>query len=1217
MPSLNPDGCRSTDSDFPISYRGHVDPQAPAFFWILPEDPFATSCGYLDRDADGLLDWAEAELAWVFRPYFIFAQSESHAGRSHDPEMNGLQVFYPAHPIHQSMDGVTRSNSVTKLIRVKLVIAFQQDSTHSGDTESVSYELMSQRESTTEPFARWQLHAIRSQGCPDPSRCEPFPFETPNFVIATSLGGFHLVETGDSVAHIPVNMETYLKANGITEEGLSCEESPSRASMGTGICLPKVFISGNKHRPYLFPIICGACCHGSSHDQCGGGVEFPSCLGLPGVAYYSWYEYSGFQPFDDYLNLEAIASNRVRSPRYEETIGQYLGNIGEFHEDWLQGTTWGGVFFLSIFERPTLSKSAIHPTLDLAIFKCFGTKDMVQSFLADWESDYLIDHPNAFIDGYIQEIPNPRFIHYTSKTFAPPSPSTCVELDQQELMDSFGFLSRQDCNFDPLAAQLGFSGIAGLYANYPALLSDPAQREFLFDFWDSHFCGGLVPCELAADGKGADGFRSKFSGMTEPNQFRICGSVFFWDTDQDGVPDDLDCEPRNPYLQWDLDQDGHCDLPIPQGDLPACQEVCATLYFSMTHWSDAYVDCIRLCQGPHDNCSPLVSRFGVPYYDQNEASQCRSLMQKFDGALLWRCQRWFENHDQTDHNQNGIGDHCERRISNVRMDIRSDTYGMNQGFFSWCPDPTATVSAVLSNDREMGPSSKEMLSVGLCVCPGQTEASCRDDSAEELVLYCPSNPVADKINGDDYSTKDFAMDTSTGKYKYFYHPVEAASSRDLGVLTAQEELQRHIGTSPPPPNQDLLARWRDAMFQGTRTFLTFRTDRFREFPQFLSGDMLSTFPADPVVSTHDRYSKLKFSSPQVTSRIPTSEDWNPAEPSLEYDLLHIPPGTISYDPETDDLCVRFPRPVGQPVGYAEGSPLPVDPLWDPPRDLLDPLFGWIPSEDGAWRLFGVDPSSFQVRSYVALPSDINLRDTDLRFLRVDAALVGGDPGTWTTVAAALDRGTLYLRDPLQTGAWTQVPTGISTNQTVLAFHQATPETAWVISRRNLITAPTLQEVHLGSGSILRQQTLPDWTFVRVESLASPRMGEAYFLVNRPAHLLPNLWKLDKDGLRADLALPALVPPDRGALAVDGRMGKLYLVARAAMDRKASLWVHDLVTKTWTRLSDAVPVSMLREPRLALTGDRLVFSDLKDGRWWEWTQGRWIDLGNPLTREVGP
>jgi hypothetical protein len=381
--------------------------------------------------------------------------------------------------------------------------------------------------------------------------------------------------------------------------------------------------------------------------------------------------------------------------------------------------------------------------------------------------------------------------------------------------------------------------------------------------------------------------------------------------------------------------------------------------------------------------------------------------------------------------------------------------------------------------------------------------------------------------------------------------------------------------------------------------------------------MLETIPADPVVSTHDRYSKLKFSSPQVTMDIPTEDDWNPEAPSLEYDLLHTPPGTFSYDPETDDLCIRFPRPVGQPVGFAEGSPLPVDPLWDPPRDLLDPLFGWIRDEDSAWRLFGVDPASFQVRSYVALPNTVDLRQADLKILRVDATLVGGVAGAWATVAAALDQGTVFLRDPHQPGDWTQVPTTLPADQTVLAFHQASPDSVWVVGRQSMFSAPVLSEVNLGSGAILRQETLADWTFARIESVAAPRMGEAYFLIKRPAHLLPNLWKLDKDGLRADLALPAVVPPDRGTLAMDARMGKLYLVARAATDRKASLWVHDLVTKTWSRLSAAVPAVVLREPRLAFVGGRLVFSDLKDGRWWEWTRDRWVGLGNPLTREVGP
>ena len=489
--------------------------------------------------------------------------------------------------------------------------------------------------------------------------------------------------------------------------------------------------------------------------------------------------------------------------------------------------------------------------------------------------------------------------------------------------------------------------------------------------------------------------------------------------------------------------------------------------------------------------------------------------------------------------------------------------------------------------------------------------------------------------------KDFAWDSSIQQYKYYYHPLEAPSQRAMGALTSDAVLQAEIHPDYYfDQSQRFLARWRDVSYENERIFLTFRTDLFRQFPGFLPTTMLSTFPADPIVPTYGQYSKLKFSSPQILEysaqdnqtsmyRIPTQPTWNPEMPTVEYDLLNLPPGSLPYDPEADNICVHFPRPVGQPVGFAEGSPLPVDPLWDPPRDLLDPLFGWVRDEDGAWRLFAVQPSSFLVTSYVALPDTVALRQTAVKLLRIDAALVGGAAGTWATVAAALNQGTVFLRDPLQPGDWTAVPTALPADQTVLAFHQAGPDSLWVIQRQSLFLPPVLFEVHLNSGAILRQETLTDWTWARVESMAAPRMGEAYFLIKRPSHLLPNLWKLDQGGLRPDLALPALVPPDRGALAVDGRMGRLYLVARAATDRKASLWSYDFVTKAWSRLSDAVPARVLQEPRLALVGGqqpgdgrrtedgRLVFSDGKDGRWWEWTQNRWVDLGNPLTLEVGP
>jgi len=1226
---LNPQGCRSLDPDFPISLRGHANPTSPDYTWELPHDPFATSCGYLDRDADGVLDWAEAELAWVFRPFLVFDNDETYAGKYDDTWMNGVTVYYQIHPVEHSMDGVTSAGPDLRLLKLKLIIAFRRDLTHDGDTETFEMELSGIRGPGTGRFTRWRIHAILAGNCSDPSACAlHYGWADERVLSMSKTGEFRYYNPSifynPDYIDYPLNTQVYLNEYGVTETGTPCRQVSGMTPGSSGICLPKLYIAKNKHRPYLFKEICEGCCHGIGRDNCDGGIQMAACYGLPGAAVQQDEWRSGFEMLPQYLLHQGIQAFSWRSPVYVDTLVRYLGNVGEKH------------FTIRQMDESVRQRTlACRKVLENGYFEwpvsprvCFG--DALHHYLArmeqeeDCETACFLDPSCAGTSVVGEDLPNPAFLHYSTPHWGILELNTCITVDPDLL--GMGTLSRQHANTDPLAARNQYFGVAGLYSNYPREPGTQSRQEFLFDFWSSVFCGSKS-CDAQFMSEVAAGLKGKISVMPDADAYLTCPAIFFQDTDQDGAPDEWDCEPRNPYLQWDLDQDGHCDLPIPQGDLPACQEVCATLYFSMTHWSEAYVDCIRLCQGPHDNCSPLVSRFGVPYYDQNEASQCRSLMQKFDGALLWRCQRWFVNPDQTDHNQNGIGDHCERRISNVRVDIRADSFGTNRGHFAWCPDPTATVSAVLSNDREMGPSSKEMLSVGLCVCPGQTEASCRDDSTEELVLHCPSDPVADRINGDDYSMKDFAWDSRTGDFRYFYRPVEAASQRDLGTLTAQSKLDLEVHQDIEVPHQRLLARWRDAIFQGARVFLTFRTDQFREFPGFQPDSMLKTFPTETVVPTHDRYSKLKFSSPQILEpeavdnrtsecRIPTHETWNPEAPTVEYDLIQVPPGMFSYDPETNDVCVHFPRPVGQPVGYAEGSPLPVNPLWDPPRDLLDPLFGWIQDEEGSWRLFGVDPASFQVRSYVALPPGLDLREADLRFLRVDASLVGGAVGVWSTVAAALDRGTLYLRDPLQPGAWTQVPTGIPVNQTILAFHQATPETAWVISRRNLITAPTLLEVHLGSGAILRQQTLPDWTFVRVESLAAPRMGEAYFLIKRPAHLLPNLWKLDKDGLRADLALPALVPPDRGALAMDGRMGKLYLVARAAADRKASLWVHDLVTKAWTRLSAVVPVSMLREPRLALTGERLVFSDLKDGRWWEWTQGRWVDLGNPLNREVG-
>jgi len=1192
--------------------RGAPALNDPRFDWRLPTSPFSTQCGYLDRDGDGLLDWAETELAWAFRPYLVFDNAEGQAGNDTYENINGLTLLYQIHPLTESLDGETISDQSTKLLRLQVVLTFRRDLAHDGDTENYYVELVS-RDSG---FQTWSIHYLQWRRCKMTEGSLTEERHNRRYCGTFACDG---------------RVRSILLAEGKTQEGVPCGDS-------SDFCLPVIHVSKGKHGLYVSKSNCEGCVHGESiEEECDGGWSGPACYGLPGAFKLS----QGVTPPGFMTPTAFYAFKDVTDPQLIRHNQMYLGNVGELQFA-SRNQVWRRVMGVYLGAAPNDSASSVDeiilepsegasnfPIPIIKYWMCHGSEAEIeaaippaleQTYLDLQNQGWSLD-PNYHHNG--TNLVDPRFLHYPTRSpFDWPS-GTCMPLNEEELGESriLGSLDpvhvlAQPSDFWPYYLP---RGTIGQYANYP--------HEGVFDTLHADFCGG----NHSSPEKNCDAqlLRKIFSRLPwELNASQSCidrGLSFMNDSDQDGAPDDFDCDPLHPYLHWDVDQDGHCDLPVLQGDMTICQQICTELYSVASH-GNALGECVLRCQGPHDNCSPLVNRFGSPYGAESESGQCQSLTSWYDDAVLFRCRQWFQNADQADLNGNGIGDRCERGITDLRVEVRPETFGMNRGYFSWCPDPTATVSAFLSRDSSF--LTGGMLSVGLCACPGQTEASCRDDSTEPKTLYCPSDPVEDDVSGEDYSMKDFAWDSESQNFKYFYHPLEAPTPRDLGVLTSNSTLRGEVRQGTSVPDQGLLARWRDVLFENVRVFLTFRTDRFREFPGFSTATMLETFPSEAVVPTHDRYSKLKFSSPQILEqdaidnpwhpvRLPTHETWNPEAPTAEYTLFHAPPGTFYFNPEEDDVCVRFPRPVGQPVGYAEGSPLPVDPLWDPPRDLLDPLFGWITDENGAWRLFGVDPASFQVRTYVALPSGLDLRETELRFLRVDAALVGGDPGVWSTVAAALDRSTLVLRDPLQTGEWTQVPTQLPANQTILAFHQATSDSLWVIMRKNLFTAPVLFEVHLSSGAVLRQQPLPDWTFVRVESMAAPRMGEAYFLLRRPAHLLPNLWKLDRDGLRPDLALPALVPPDRGALAVDGRMGKVYLVARAATDRKTSLWVHDLVTKDWTRLSSAVPVSVPREPRLALSGERLVFSDLKDGRWWEWTQGRWVELGNPLTREVGP
>ncbi|MBU1410207.1 hypothetical protein KKC22_01705, partial [Myxococcota bacterium] len=510
----------------------------------------------------------------------------------------------------------------------------------------------------------------------------------------------------------------------------------------------------------------------------------------------------------------------------------------------------------------------------------------------------------------------------------------------------------------------------------------------------------------------------------------------------------------------------------------------------------------------------------------------------------------------------------------------------------------------------------EMLSIGLCACPGTGESNCRDLEQQPPLFTCPSDPELDIAGNEQLWKKDFAYNTDSGDFQYFYHPINVQSHQDLGVLTSNSALQEKTGLSNV--DQYLTVRWRDVQFQDSRVSVNFRMDRYQKVPGFAMGEILDAFPEGPIVPLQNVYSKVKFSSPRPTTSQPTNDDWNPQIPEVEFSLAHALPGSFYFqESQSGSVCVSFSRPVGVPVGYIEGSPTLVDPLGDPPRDLLDSIVGWIPDEDGDMRLFSVDAAALKVRTYVALPKAPDLRITEPRILRMDAAIVGGAPGYWADVVTVLDKGSLYFRLPDQEGPWTQVVTALPEKMTVLSFQQTDENQLWVVGRDKIFSPPSLYSVNLTNGALLSETPIAAWQWARIESMAAGRQGEAFFLIRQPAHLHPYLWKLDANGLVAELELPGLFPPGRGALAVDMTGGKIYLVARAQSDHRNSLWVFDRVSRFWTRLSNAVPAAILREPRLVFSGGRLLFMDLKDGAVFEWTQNRWLAHGNPLLRAVGP
>lgn len=145
------------------------------------------------------------------------------------------------------------------------------------------------------------------------------------------------------------------------------------------------------------------------------------------------------------------------------------------------------------------------------------------------------------------------------------------------------------------------------------------------------------------------------------------------DLDGDGLINNLDCEPYNQYLTYDLDQDGRCDERA--GGITQCRDECAQV-----HAGDSQAT--SLCQGQCDldNCrydTPFPVLLGTQYDGSHpNRAECEAVFkprlvpstpQEFVDVLYVAttttagnvCRTIFGNPTQQDTDGDDVGDRCE------------------------------------------------------------------------------------------------------------------------------------------------------------------------------------------------------------------------------------------------------------------------------------------------------------------------------------------------------------------------------------------------------------------------------------------------------------------------------------------------------------------------------------------------------------------------------
>jgi len=1140
-------------------------------------------------------------------------------------------------------------------LKITYIFIFRTDSMHSGDTEVFKTELISRRQSIQQDFTKWRIHYAQWRPCDSLDTSYKYWLTTdPDY-----------------------DLENILLTYGRTSSGSVCEDDRS------SLCLPTVYVSMGKHGLYFSEPDCAGCGHGGSQENCDGGWEGPSCLGLPGSfgpAGLASAANVGFQSPDDYF----AALNGATAGLQDFTAG-YLGNIGEHIPDRaFDGLTYHSyatelylhcwVYYVDgkepeshngfsedldegicvlpdsvvnvhdyieengLADEQKASRLLVSQCGDYCIGICSGDCRERRNCVPDDEnpscesacaSECSVlcdvvrdDHFEKYtLSSSVRGIPDPRYLFFPSDNGQ--TPLTQVEgCRQNEDLPSYGSLSLGSELLDALpdSGELGIRGIHGMY-NY----------EYIWDMNNDFFCGGqrlgeYGPCQnYALDGVAAGVINDKLSPLDDLFNAELMehDPTMSQDIDQDGVPDDLDCDPMNPYLTWDIDKDGACDLEVAADLRPYCVAVCQL----GVRTDDEISACEWKCSHP-DNCSPLSRNTDGAYYPMGTSGTCHDVTLRYNNSMQHLCEERFSNPDQEDLNGNGRGDICEDHIS--KMYVQNDSganYGINAGRFAMCPAHTFHVNFTLSRDvtkTEDDNTAPRPVSVGICSCEGNDEGSCYD--ALQGTIVCPLDAV---LYGEEKG-KDFHLNSFFNSFSYYYHPVRSTNQD----LPSEQYIEQHL-----PPSiytvQDGVLRWKDGHFRNHKYTTSYNWKNFTKVPDIPASDgpnLLSYMPAattDPDFSQENedisgRYSVLKISAPQpVQFHDPSMDDWQPQYKTLEYAKFGISGDNITI---ADILCVDVPIPVKAPNDWFTMTDVRIDPLWDPPRDWVDAVVAGITEdENGDYRLYITSPTSNRISHYIQLPSQ-NAPDYEKsRFMLVKGPstfLFPESPNESMALLLAFDGQNLYGRSLYAEGAWVELSQTLPAMERVDTFSIDQGKILLGGIREGEFKL-TFSTVDLVSGEILRLPSEQAFPHSQALAIAASEEYGNYALISNPgkdASTRSWIYRIDESGVEKAIKLPSHLIRSDIAMIMDPDRGQLYVYGgRYGKTTRNDLWVFDLNTQEgWSLLAEDSLLNAKR-PRMVYLRDlgAIRIRDMDDelSMMAEWKNGSFRLSEVPLWQEI--